>query len=173
MSVKATAAGRPQRLTGARRKTLLTIHIAPAVALLGTSSGLLITAVFAATRGDSQQAHTLYELMRLLTYSLGIPLSFLALTTGVVLAVTSKWGLLRYWRVAAKLALLLATILVGALPTGASIDAMLDATEPGGPGDDGAQWMLVAAVGAHAAMVLAAIFLAVFKPGGRFRRSRV
>jgi uncharacterized membrane protein len=107
-------------MTGSRRKLLLTVHIASAVALLGSSFGLLITAVRAATRGDQAQAHTLYELMRLLTYSSGVPFSFLALAAGVLLALTSSWGLLRHWWVLAKLGLLLATILVGALVTGPS-----------------------------------------------------
>jgi hypothetical protein len=65
-----------------------------------------------------------------------------------------------------KLTLLLATILVGALLTGPSIDTVLDATEPAGHGNEGAQWTLVAAVGAQVAMLLTAIVLAVFKPGG-------
>jgi hypothetical protein len=154
-------------MTGARRRTILTIHIASGVALLGTSAGLAITAVRAATRSDSEQAHTIYELMRLLTYSLGIPLSFIALISGLLLAISSKWGVVRYWWVTAKLAFLVATILVGALLTGPSIDTMLGVTKPGFPGDDRAQWTLVAAVGGQIAMVLSATALAVFKPGGR------
>ena len=59
--------------------------------------------------------------------------------------------------------LLLATILVGALVTGPSIDALLDAAEAGADAD----WTLAAAVGSQAGMVLAAVVLAVFKPGGR------
>jgi uncharacterized membrane protein len=172
IATRHAAEDRGRRWTGARRKALLTVHIAAAVALLGTSSGLLITAVRAATRGDHQQAHTLYELMRVLTYSLGIPFSFIALGGGVLLAVTSKWGLLRYWWVTAKLALLLATIVVGALLTGPSIDTMLEATGPSGVDDDDAQWTLVAAVGSQIAMVLSANVLAVFKPGGRRRWPR-
>jgi predicted integral membrane protein DUF2269 len=157
-------------MTGARRRTILTIHIASGVALLGTSAGLAITAVRAATRSDPQQAHTIYELMRLLTYSLGIPFSFIALISGLTLAVSSKWGVVRYWWVTAKVAFLVATILVGALLTGPSIDTMLGETRPGFPGDDAAQWTLVAAVGVQIAMVLSAIVLAVFKPGGRVPR---
>jgi hypothetical protein len=149
-----------------RHKALLTVHIAAAVALLGTSSGLLIAALRAAMRSDSQQAHALYELMRLSTYSLGIPFSFIALGAGVLLGLTSKWGIVRYWWVTSKLALLLATIIVGALLTGPSIDQMAEATSPGRIGDDTAKWWIVAAVGSQIALVLSATILAVFKPGG-------
>jgi hypothetical protein len=161
--------GRRQRLAAVRRKSLLAVHIASSVALLGTSTGLLITAVRAATRSETEQAHTLYELMRLLTHSLGIPFSFIALITGALLGLSSKWGLVRYWWVAAKLALLVATIATGALLTGPSIDTMLDISGSAGHGDDSATWTLAAAVGAQIGMVLAATVLAVFKPGGRMR----
>jgi hypothetical protein len=111
--------------------------------------------------------------MRLLTYTLGIPFSFVALATGALLAICSKWGLLRYWWVTGKLVLLLATILTGALLTGPSIDTMLEATEHAPPGGSGARWTLVAAVAVQISFVLAATVLAVFKPGGRFRPVRV
>jgi hypothetical protein len=149
-----------------RRKALLSIHIAAAVALLGTSSGLLVAALRAATRGDLQQAHALYELMRLSTYSLGIPFSFIALGAGVLLGLTSKWGIVRYWWVTSKLALLLATIVIGALLTGPNIDGMVKATSPGRIGDDTAKWTVAAAVGSQIALILCATILAVFKPGG-------
>ncbi len=153
-------------MTPSRRKLVLTIHIASAVALLGSSFGLLITAVRAATRSEQDEAHALYGLMRLLTFSSGIPFSFVALAAGVVLALTSSWRLLRHWWVTAKLALLLVTILTGALVTGPSIDTMLDATGRGGTGEDDAQWTVVASLGAQLTMVLLAIVLAVFKLGG-------
>lgn len=168
-ATRAPGKDRARRSTGTRRQALLTLHIAAAVALLGTSTGLLIAALRAATRSDPQHAHTLYELMRLSTYSLGIPFSFIALGGGLLLGLTSKWGILRYWWVTTKLALLLATILVGALLTGPSIDTMLEDTGPGGPGDNDAQWALVAAVGSQIALVLSATVLAVFKPGGQRR----
>ena len=67
----------------------------------------------------------------------------------------------------AKLGLLAATILVGAFLNGPNIDTVLDATEPGATGDDGAARTLVVAIAAQVAMVLGATALAVFKPAGR------
>lgn len=78
---------------GQRRKTLLTIHIASAVALLGSTAGSLVIATRAATRDDQAEAHTLYEAVGQLPLFLGIPLSFIALISGILMALTSKWRL--------------------------------------------------------------------------------
>ena len=113
------------------RKAVLTTHIASAVALLGTTAGLTIMGIRTAGTDDFRQAHAVYDVMSLLTFSLGIPLSFIALASGVLLATTSKWGLFGYWWVTTKLALLVGVIVIGATVTGASIDTMLDVTERG------------------------------------------
>jgi hypothetical protein len=162
------ATGR-RRLVGGRRTAVLTVHIASAVALLGTSAGLVIMALHAGGRADRQSAHAVYEVMRLLTLSLGIPLSFTALVSGAALAVTGRWGLFGYWWVTLKLGLLVAVIVVGATLTGGSIGTLLDVTERTRPAMSDARWTLLAATGVQAAMVLAATILSVVRPGGRIR----
>jgi hypothetical protein len=155
---------------GKRRKTLLTIHIASAVALLGGTAGFLVIAARAATRDDRAEAHTLYEALGQLPLFTGIPLSFIALGSGILVALTSKWGLFRYWWVTAKLVLLVGVILLGAFVNSRTTNTMIDATAPGGDGQDSAERILVGSVVLQLAMVLAAVVLAVFKPGGRIRR---
>ena len=61
---------------------MLTTHIASAVALLGTTTGLAIMGIRTAGTDDFRQAHAVYDVMSLLTFSLGIPLSFIALASG-------------------------------------------------------------------------------------------
>ena len=156
---------------GKRRKALLTIHIASAVALLGGTAGFLVIAVRAATRGDQAEAHVLYEALGQLPLFTGIPLSFIALVSGVLVALTSKWGLFRYWWVTAKLTLLVGVLLLGAFVNSRTTNTMIDTTAPSGDGQDSAERYLVASVIVQFAMVLAAIVLAVFKPGGRIRRA--
>ena len=129
MSAATRVAARRLRLAGRTRKAVLTTHIASAVALLGTTAGLAIMGTRTAGSDDFHQAHAVYDVMSLLTFSLGIPLSFIALASGVLLATTSKWGLFGYWWVTTKLALLVGVIVIGATVTGASIDTMLDVTE--------------------------------------------
>jgi hypothetical protein len=155
----------------ATRKTILTLHIASAVALLGTSAGLAVMAGRAGASDDVAGANAVYEVMQLLTLSLGIPLSFTALLSGAALALTGPWGLFRYWWVTAKLVLLVAVIVVGATVTGTSIETLIDVTEARPAATSDARWTLVAAVAAQATMVLAATALAVVRPGGRIRRA--
>jgi hypothetical protein len=168
VTTEALIAGREvehRRRVGAR-KGLLTLHIVSAVGLLGSVSGLLVAGIRAATRDDVTEAHTIYELMSVLPFALGIPLSFIALGSGLLLGLTSRWGVLRHWWVTGKLALLTTTILVGALVTGPSIDELVVQTAPGQPGGPSGEWELVAVLGLQIVMVLTASTLAVFKPRG-------
>lgn len=65
-------------------------------------------------------------------FSIDVPLAFIALTGGVLVALTSKWGIFRYW-VTTKLGILLTTIVLGATLIGPSISTMLDVTETSNP----------------------------------------
>ena len=156
----------PRPWVGSRRNAALVVHISTAVGLLGATAGQLVAAARAATRDDPAEAHAVYELMQAGIFGLGIPLSFLALGSGALVALTSRWGLLRHWWVTAKLALLVATILAGALATGPRVDSLVDATAVGGSGGD-VRWGLVVSLALQVTFVLAANVLAVFKPGGR------
>lgn len=163
---------RSRRLTGARRKIILTVHVVAAVALLGASTVLLVTGVYAATRNDPQEAHAIYSLLRLLTFSLDVPLAFIALASGVLLALTSRWGIFRYWWVTTKLAILSTTIVLGASLIGPSISTMLDVTETNSPDETSARWRLISVAGAQVTLLLVAATLGVFKPGGLLRWPR-
>jgi hypothetical protein len=149
------------------RKSLLTLHVVTAVGLLGSVAGLLVAGTRAATRDDVAEAHAIYGLMAILPFALGIPLSFLALGSGVLLGLTSRWGVLRHWWVSAKLVLLVATILLGALVVGPTGAALLDGTTAAAAVDRTGAWRLVAVLAIQLAMVLTAVILAMFRPAGR------
>jgi hypothetical protein len=154
----------PVRRSGlaTRRKAILTVHVVASVGLLGVSAGSLVSALFAATAGDPQQAHAVYELMRAVVFRLAIPFAVVALVTGVLLGLSSKWGVFRYAWVRAKLALLVATAAVGAAITGPALDRA-------STGDGGAStWILVGTASLQVTMLLAATVLSVYKP----RRAR-
>jgi Predicted integral membrane protein (DUF2269) len=168
-AARPAAAVQPRRLSGSRRKLVLTVHVAAALSLLGASLAMLIGSVYAASRDDPQEAHASYSLLRLFTFTLDIPLAFVALLGGLLLALTSKWRVFRYWWVTGKLALFLATITLGITLVGPSIDTMLDVTEAGSPGESSVRWTLSLVAGGQVAMLLAAVTLGVFKPGGRAR----
>jgi hypothetical protein len=55
-------------------------------------------------RTDPAFAKSSYELLSMFSLVFGIPLSFIALISGLVLSLSSKWGALRYPWVTTKLA---------------------------------------------------------------------
>jgi uncharacterized membrane protein len=172
-SMRSPAVDRRHRLAGGRRKVVLTIHVVAAVSLLGASTVLAVTGLYAATRDDPQEAHAIYSLLRLLTFSLDVPLALIALAGGALLALTSKWGIFRYWWVTTKLAILLTTIVLGATLIGPGISTMLDVTETSNPGERGVRWRLVTVASVQVTLLLGAATLGVFKPGGAWTgRSR-
>lgn len=156
-------AGARLKLRPAVRRAVLTAHIIAGVGLLGDVAAVLAINVRAATTGDPELAAASYELLGMFTVLFGIPLSFGALGTGVLLGLGGKWGVVRYDWVAAKLVLLIGVILVGALVLGPGTEAMRS-------GDGGAQARLIAGAGYDVVALALATGLSVFKPGRRRRR---
>ncbi len=141
------------------RKSLLLVHIAGSVALLGATASSVLLAVVAAT--DPDDAHAAYQLMATQALVFGIPLSFTALITGVLLGRASKWRTLTYRWTAAKLGMTLAVILNGSLVLGPTTARRLDG--------DASAWGLVAAELVTVALLLSTTGLSVYKPWGRMR----
>jgi sugar lactone lactonase YvrE len=93
------------RLGGRARKTVLLLHIIAAGTWFGLDVAmavLVFTAIF--TESAEVRAHTLQSL-RLVTVWPMFSAAMISLITGVILGLGSKYGLLRYWWVASKLAL--------------------------------------------------------------------
>ena len=105
------------RLGGRTRKTVLLFHILAAGTWFGLDVAmavLVFTAIF--TESTEVRAHTLQSL-RLVTVWPMFSAAMVSLITGVILGLGSKYGLLRYWWVAIKLALniILSTLILTAL----------------------------------------------------------
>ena len=152
-------------MTASRRNIAVTVHVVAALALLGVSTVVLVAGLQAATRDDARDAHAVYSLLRLLTFSLDLPLAAITLLSGVLLALTSRWGLFRHWWVIAKLAIYGATLIIGLVLISPSLDTMIDVTEAGNTGESGARSTLIVAAGVQAVILAAAAALGVFKPG--------
>jgi len=163
------ATGRPRgrRLRRRARQTLTTIHVVSSVGLLGATAATLVLAVSAAATADAAFAHSIYRLMSLQSAVFGIPLSVVALLTGVALGLGTLWGVVQHWWTTAKLALILAVMLDGALMIGPSVDDLRH-----GAASAGTETRLVVAAAHSLAMLVTATTLSVFKPGGRMRRRR-
>jgi hypothetical protein len=139
---------------------VLVAHIAASVAILGDSAAFLAITLRARSASPAD-ADASYEILGMLSLTFGIPLSFVALITGVVLGLGTRWGVFRYPWVIAKLALLVSVMLVGGFVLGPAENAALDGTGGTGMLIAGATWDIVA--------LLAAISLSVFKPGHALR----
>jgi hypothetical protein len=138
------------------RKPLLVAHVIASVGLLGATSSSLLLAIVAG--GDRD----VYELISLQSAVFGIPLSFLALFTGIALGPATKWGVLRYWWTTLKLGLLVGVILNGALMIGPTTAQLVDG--------DGSSARLIFAASLSVAMLVLPVGLSVYKPGGRVRK---
>lgn len=147
------------------RKLVLTIHIAVSVGLLGDSAGYLAVAITGATTNDPTFAHASYQMLQMFAFVFGIPLSFAALITGLLLGLGTGWGVFRYPWVTTKLILILSVIAVGALVLKSAMSAMLT-------GQGGAEGQLIAGAAYDVVALAVATTLAVFKPGKRRSSSR-
>lgn len=107
----------------AARKLILTIHIGASVAWIGAVLSYLALDIVTARGGDVTTLKTAYVAMAIVARWIIIPLAFAAWTTGVLIAVTTSWGLFRhYWVV---ISLILTTIaLVVLLVEMRTIDAL-------------------------------------------------
>jgi uncharacterized membrane protein len=150
-------------MTPRLRRAVLTVHIVASVGLLGELAAFFAVALRAATTDDPALAAAAYELLGMFSLAFGIPLSMLALATGIALGLGSKWGVLRHGWVTAKLGLIVSVIAVGALVIGPSVGAMRT-------GAGGREAVVVVAAAYDVVALSLAVGLSVFKP--RARRSR-
>jgi hypothetical protein len=84
------------------RAPLLTVHLVTSVGAIGAALVLLALGI-AGVRGADPR--TVYPAAHLVEAWVIAPLAVLALSTGLALALLSRWGLVRYWWVAIKLAI--------------------------------------------------------------------
>jgi uncharacterized membrane protein len=158
MSVQATIPTTARwTLSRTLRRAVLTTHIVASVGLLGDTAAVLAVNLRAATTDDPALAAASYDLLSMFSTVFGIPLSFIALLTGVVLGLSSKWGVLRHGWVTVKLAAIVSVILVGAFVIGPGTEAMRS-------GAGGAEARLIAASAYDVLVLTLATALSVFKP---------
>ncbi len=124
-------------------------------------------ALRAALTGDAEMARTTYRLVQTVSLGLNIPLSVTALVSGLVLGLGTAWGVFAHRWVTAKLILLVAVILIGALVVGGGVERAVETVTAPAPG----RWRIVGGAGAAVAALVASTALSVYRPGRR-RRAR-
>jgi Predicted integral membrane protein (DUF2269) len=147
------------------RLTVLTAHIIISVGLLGDSAGFLAVAIRTAMTDDPRTILELVDVLNMFSLVFGIPLSIGVLITGVVLGLGTRWGVVRYPWVTAKLLLILSVMVVGGTFIGPAETALRE-----GP-NDAASFQLMAAASYDVLALALATALGVFKPGGPFHRA--
>lgn len=138
------------------RKGLLSIHIAAAVGVFGSDLALLVLALSG-----------LYSSALLIAEWLVEPLAVTALATGLLLATTGPYGLVRYWWTTLKFAITAA--LTGAVFV-VLTPALERATEAAGTPQPAT---LLLAPALATALLLTNVVLAVFKPAATISRRHI
>ena len=157
------------KLSAAARKLTLTAHVVASVGWLGAIVAFLGLAVTGLAADDAQLVRGVYLVAEPITWFVIVPFALASLVTGVVQSLVTTWGLVRhYWvlfklilTVVATVVLLLYTQTVGSLADRAQIEtaSLSHLRAP----------TFVLHSSAALLLLLAATFLAVYKPAGRTR----
>ncbi|WP_202817956.1 hypothetical protein [Actinopolymorpha cephalotaxi] len=157
-------------LSGRARKGVLLVHVAAAGTWLGIDVVMAVVVFTAVLSDDRHTVALCYQALRLFTVWPLLVTGLMCLTSGIWLGLGTRYGLLRYWWVAVKLALnllLTGLVLVALRPTvaeSAEYGRLLAAGQPGIPPQDMIYPPIVSPL-----LVGFAFVLAVFKPWGRIR----
>ena len=145
-----------------RRKTLLAAHVTAIAGVVGADLALVTLGL--AALGGADPA-TVFPAAAVIASGLVLPFALAALVTGIVLALVTRWGLLRYWWVTIKLVItvaLTAAVLFVLVP---GLEATAHAARQGAVARNP---LLVGPVAASL-LLFAALLLFVFKPAWRLR----
>jgi hypothetical protein len=168
------AAGRKQtdvrwRLGAKTYKSVLLVHIAAAGAWLGIDVVMAVFVVAAVLTADDGVKALSFRALELFAPRTLFATGTVCLLSGVVLGLGSRYGLVRYWWVAAKLVLNL--VLTGLVPLALSPGLFEAATQArqflaGAPATLAVGDLIYPPMVSPAALLVAMV-LAVFKPWGR------
>ncbi|HEU4846900.1 MAG TPA: hypothetical protein VFT03_01780 [Rubrobacteraceae bacterium] len=155
------------------RKGILVVHIASAGVWIGIDVVMGVL-VFTALFGNEETRALCYRALELFAVWPLIATGLVSLASGIVLGLGTKWGLVRYWWVAIKLALNI--ILVALVPV-ALRPEVIEKAEQGrrfvaGEAASLAVGDLIFPPIVSPTLLLIAVVLAVFKPWGRLRGRR-
>lgn len=158
-------------MTPQLRKLTLTTHVATSVGWLGALAVFLAHAIASLASQDAQMVSALSLAMGVTAWFVILPLSLASLTTGIVGALGTAWGLLRHYWVIFKLLLTAVATAVLLLKLGPISALAAAATGPGfGSGDlIGLRTSLMIHAGGGLLMLLAAVVLGIYKPRGMTR----
>jgi hypothetical protein len=148
----------PERLRGRAHKLALTAHILGGVGWFGGAVLVAFCVLGAASTNDPTLARALYRTVQTAPW-LSVPLGLVALATGAVLGVGTRWGLIRHWWVVAKIVIAIVVIVTDPLLIARGAHEALITGHP-------PNWLFGPTI-AHVVLLAVATALSVFKPRGR------
>ena len=149
------------------RKAALAAHVMTSVGWLGAVSAFLALAIVGLRDSDLRTVRSVYIATETVTWLVIVPLALASLFTGLVMSLTTRWGVFRhYWVVVRLILSIVATTLlfVHTRPIGA-LAASARATFEG-PHVAAMQLQLVIDAAAAVLALVVNVILSVFKPEG-------
>jgi hypothetical protein len=155
------------RLPRRARAALLTIHVAVSVGWLGLDGALVALEVTGLSAGDPVVQGGIAAAMGTLASWVLIPVVCTSLVSGLVLALSTPWGLVRHWWVLAKCGIAVALTATGLLLMLPRLDQIV-----AGEGEP-VQMQTLFARSLALVLLLAATGLSVVKPWGKTPHGRM
>lgn len=150
------------------RKWWLVAHVVISVGWFGGGYAMLIMGIAAMTSAGKPLRPAAYDMMHLSDTAIMIPMSLLALITGLVLGLYSKWRVLHHWWVTVKLVLTVGAMVFAYAYVAQNVKTALAATEHNLDADIGG---LATKVISGSIVMLVILFLttllSIVKPWGR------
>jgi hypothetical protein len=154
------------RLPRRARVVLLTVHVAMSAGWFGLLSALVALEVAELCTGEPAQRPGIAAAMAVIACWVLTPVVFVAVFSGVVLAMFTQWGLVRHWWVIAKCGIAFVLTASGAVLMLPQLPAIIS-----GEGEDAGMQSLIARCVAIV-LLLVATGLSVVKPWGKTPHGR-
>lgn len=158
-------------MTASLRRLALLAHVVTSVGFLGAVVTFLVLAIGGLVGSDPQRVRAAYLAMDMTTWAVIVPLCFASLLSGLILSLSTTWGLARHYWVLIKLLITAAATIILMIHT-VPIRRMADmavAMDLTSSDLVGARVQLIVASGAAVLALLATTALSIYKPRGLTR----
>lgn len=153
------------------RKFGLFFHVSSSVGWMGAVAGFLCLSIAGLSSRDPELVRGAYLSMRLVGAYVIVPLSLVALVTGLIQSLGTHWGLFRYYWVVVKLALTLFAVTALLLHQFTAVEeaARMVSGSTGFPQVGRTAIQLTAVSSAAVAVLMVIAALGMYKPWGQVR----
>jgi hypothetical protein len=158
------------KLSPTLRKLFLTLHVGFSVSWLGVSGAMLVLSLVGLLTADVELRHAAYALMHIFDLALVIPLVLLSISSGLIVALGTPWGLFQYWWVVSKLLISLGIVGFASVQENFWVRGLAEQTAQNRSAELGSVALyLVVCMGVFLAALWVATILSIYKPWGRTR----